>query len=57
MERIWSLLILHIVSEPVPAVTVAFSAMVPATADVDDPLRLDPDAPCDPSRRELRLVG
>jgi hypothetical protein len=48
---------LYIVSEPVPAVTVAISATVPATADVDDPQRLDPYAPCDPSRRELRLVG
>jgi hypothetical protein len=36
---------------------VAISAKVPATADADDPQDLDPNAPCDPSRRELRLVG
>jgi hypothetical protein len=34
MERIWSLVTLHIVSEPAPAVTVTISATVPATADV-----------------------
>ncbi len=57
MERIWSLLMLHILSVSAPAVTVAMTATLSAGADVDDPRDLDPHAPCDPSRRELRLLG
>ena len=37
MERIWSLLMLHILSVCAPAVTVAMPATLPAGADVDDP--------------------
>jgi hypothetical protein len=58
MERIWSLLMLHILSVHAPAVTVAMPATLPAGADVDDPGQASiRHAPCDPSRRELRLVG
>jgi TDG/mug DNA glycosylase family protein len=46
MERIWSLLMLHILSVCAPAVTVAMTATVPAAAE-DDPRRLDPRASCE----------
>jgi hypothetical protein len=57
MERIWSLVMLHIISVWAPAVRVAITATVPAPADVEIRKRLDPHTPCDPSRGKPRLVG
>jgi hypothetical protein len=58
MERIWSLLMLHILSVFAPVVTVAMPDTLRAGADVERSTRgLEPHAPCDPSGRALRLLG
>ena len=56
MERIWSLLMLQILSVCAPAVIVAIGRRYRRAPTWTIRERLDPHAPCGPSRRELRLV-